>query len=199
MKKTVFILAAMMAVAMSANAQWFDFRNNVHRYEIGINLGVAGLGTQCHDFGFGASLSAWGVYLDIVTAGPKYKYDNHVNAGPTAMVPDSTATSISLGYQIPVLPWLRIMPIVGHTHVTSGYTDFSTVNIEVNETSGQMTPLLAFRRRIGHLACQVGEHLWRLYHARRLWGLELQPRRPYGRGLSFACEEAASGVDVLSA
>lgn len=138
MKKTVFILAAMMAVAMSANAQWFDFRNNVHRYEIGINLGVAGLGTQFHDFGFGASLSAWGVYLDIVTAGPKYKYDNHVNVGIAAMVPDSTATSISLGYQIPVLPWLRIMPIIGHTHVTSGYTDFSTVNVEVNENSGQM-------------------------------------------------------------
>ncbi|MBR6049258.1 MAG: hypothetical protein IKP83_03740 [Bacteroidales bacterium] len=138
MKKTVFILAAMMAVAMSANAQWFDFRNNVHRYEIGINLGVAGLGTQFHDFGFGANLSAWGVYLDIVTAGPMYKYDNHVNVGIAAMVPDSTATSISLGYQIPVLPWLRIMPIIGHTHVTSGYTDFSTVNVEVNENSGQM-------------------------------------------------------------
>lgn len=138
MKKTVFILAAMMAVAMSANAQWFDFRNNVHRYEIGINLGVAGLGTQFHDFGFGASLSAWGAYLDFVSAGPMYKYDNHVNVGNAAMVPDSTATSISLGYQIPVLPWLRIMPIIGHTHVTSGYTDFSTVNVEVNENSGQM-------------------------------------------------------------
>ncbi len=138
MKKTVFILAAMMAVAMSANAQWFDFRNNVHRYEIGINLGVAGLGTQFHDFGFGASLSAWGVYLDFVSAGPMYKYDNHVNVGIAAMVPDSTATSISLGYQIPVLSWLRIMPIIGHTHVTSGYTDFSTVNVEVNENSGQM-------------------------------------------------------------
>lgn len=138
MKKTVFILAAMMAVAMSASAQWFDFRNNVHRYEVGVNLGVPGLGTQFHDFGFGMSLSAWGVYLDFISAGPMYKYNNHVNVGAAAMVPDSTATSISLGYQIPVLSWLRIMPIIGHTHTTSGYTDFSTVNIEVNENSGQM-------------------------------------------------------------
>ena len=111
MEKTV-LFAAMMALVVGANAQWFDFKNNVHRYEIGVNLGVAGLGTEFNDFGIGASLSAWGVYIDFLSAGPKYKYDNHVSdmTNPSAMVPDSTAWTLNVGYQIPVLPWLRIMP-----------------------------------------------------------------------------------------
>ena len=143
MKKTL-LLAALVAVAMSANAQWFDFKNNVHRYEIGVNLGMPGLNTEFYDFGIGASLSAWGVYIDFLHAGPKYKYDNHIAdmTNPAAMVPDSTTWTLNVGYQIPVLPWLRIMPIIGHCHNTSGYTDYSTVNVEVSgdeySATGQM-------------------------------------------------------------
>ena len=133
MKKSI-IIAALMAVTMGASAQWFDFKNNVHRYEIGLNLGVPGLNTEFHDFGIGVSVSAWGVYIDFLKAGPMHKYDNHVAdmTNPAARVPDSTAWTLNVGYQIPVLPWLRIMPVIGHSHNTSGYTDFSTVNVETS-------------------------------------------------------------------
>ena len=138
MKKTVFFLAALMAVAMSANAQWFDFKNNVHRYEMGVNLGMAGTNTEFHDFGFGISLSAWGVYIDFLNAGPMFKYDNRVasmnDPANLRFLPDSTTTTVNLGYQIPVLPWLRIMPLIGFNVNTSGHTDMATHNAQTSNS-----------------------------------------------------------------
>ena len=130
--KKIIIIAAFLATAMSASAQWFDFSNNKGRFDLGLNIGMTGIQTNFTQFGFGASLDAYGVYIDFISAGPMYKYDNHVDVGPTAQVPDSTVLNINIGYQIPILPWLRIMPIVGHCHTTHGYTDFSTVNVEVD-------------------------------------------------------------------
>ena len=133
----------MMAVAMSASAQWFDFKNNVHRYEIGFNIGMTGLNTGFQDLGFGASLSAWGVYLDLTTAGPMYKYDNRVasmnDPAELRFLPDSTTTTINLGYQIPVLPWLRIMPLAGLTINTNGHTDMATHNAEYSGSGEDVT------------------------------------------------------------
>lgn len=138
MKKTLLI-AVLVAASMSVNAQWLDFGNNVHRYEIGINLGVVGQSTEFHDFGFGASLSAWGVYLDFVSAGPMYKYDNRVasmnDPANLRFLPDSTTTAIHLGYQIPVLPWLRVMPLIGFNTCSSGYTDMATHNVQASGDS----------------------------------------------------------------
>lgn len=143
MKKTVLLMAAVLAVTMSANAQWFDFKNNVHRYEIGANFGVAGMNSEFRDFGIGASLSAWGGYLDFITAGPMYKHDSRVasmnDPVEQRLIPDSTTTSINLGYQIPVLPWLRIMPLVGININTSGYTDMSRIETETSGSSDNVT------------------------------------------------------------
>ena len=136
MKKALLIFAMGVLLSMSANAQWFDFKNNVHRYEIGVNLGMAGMNTGFHDFGFGASLSAWGVYLDVLAAGPMYKYDNRVasmnDPANVRFLPDSTTTTVNLGYQIPVLPWLRVMPLIGFNVCTSGHTDMATHSAEVS-------------------------------------------------------------------
>lgn len=134
MKKSLLI-AALMAVAMSASAQWFDFSNNKDRYEVGFNIGMAGLNTTYQDFGAGASISAWGVYIDCLSAGPEHRYDNHVNGN---LWEDSTAVVVNAGYQIPVLPWLRVMPMVGYCQTTYGLTDASTVNVETNENSSSI-------------------------------------------------------------
>lgn len=134
MKKNI-IFAAIMAMALSASAQLFDFSSNNGRFDLGIQIGQVGIGTEYCDFGWGASLSCYGVYVDFLSAGPKYKYDNHINVGPSAQMPDSTTMTANIGYQIPVLPWLRILPLIGFSRTTSGYTDFSTVNAETT-TSG---------------------------------------------------------------
>lgn len=133
MKKNI-IFAAVMAMTLSASAQLFDFSSNNGRFDLGIQLGQVGIGTKYTDFGWGGSLSCYGVYVDFLSAGPKYKYDNHISVGPNAQVPDSTTMTANIGYQIPVLPWLRIMPLIGFSRTTSGYTDFSTVNAEATTT-----------------------------------------------------------------
>ena len=134
MRKSV-ILAALMAVAMSANAQWFDFSNNVGRFDVGANLGVVGIGCDYSNFGVGGVICVYGVYVDFLSVSPEHKYDNHVTPN---MYNDTAALSINIGYQIPVLPWLRIMPLVGHCHTSAGLTDATTVNIEVNDNSATM-------------------------------------------------------------
>lgn len=132
MKKLLF-LAALMAVAMSVNAQWFDFSSNADRYGAGFNLGMAGVKTDYRDIGTGISLNVCGVYLDVLQAGPNHKYDNHIE---NKQYNDSTAFHINLGYQIPVLSWLRIAPMVGYCQTNAGITDASTININTDRDNG---------------------------------------------------------------
>lgn len=129
MKKSILFFAALMAVVMSANAQWFDFSNNKERAGIGVHFGMAGWNSEYQDFGAGVSLNVMGVYLDILQGGPAHKYDNHVT---NTIYDDSVAFHINAGYQIPVLPWLRVMPMVGYHQSNAGKTDATTVNIEVD-------------------------------------------------------------------
>ena len=134
MKKTT-VIAALLALTMGANAQWFDFSNNNRRFDIGFQIGVAGINTNYNDFSYGLSTCIYGVYLDFLYSGPEHKFDNHVTQD---LYNDTAVLSINIGYQIPVLPWLRIMPLIGHTHTSTGITDASTVNIEVNDDIGTM-------------------------------------------------------------
>ncbi|MBR1833993.1 MAG: hypothetical protein IJ785_00570 [Bacteroidales bacterium] len=133
MKTRLFIIFALLAfVGSSANAQWFDLANNKNRLTIGFQLGQAGVGTEYSGFGFGGSVSAFGIYLDALVSGPQHQNDNHVNS---TRYMDDEAFTINLGYQIPVLPWLRIAPIIGYCQTNYGYTDMSTVNVHVTEGS----------------------------------------------------------------
>lgn len=129
MKKTI-VIAMLMAAVASASAQWFDFSNNKNRFDLGVNLGMTGLKCNYQAFTWGASLNVYGVYVDFLYGAPAHKYDNHV---VPVMYNDTSITSINIGYQIPVLPWLRVMPIVGHCHTNAGLTDATTVNVEVTD------------------------------------------------------------------
>lgn len=134
MKKTL-IVAALLAAGMGAHAQWFDFSTNKNHLDIGFTLGEVAPFTEYSDFGAGVSLSAYGVYIDFVSAGPEHKYDNHVT---NTLYNDSSAFVIDAGYQIPVLPWLRVMPLVGYGQTNYGITDASTVNVETNENTSSV-------------------------------------------------------------
>lgn len=134
MKKIVMILA-MVAVTMGSSAQLFDFSSNSGRFSIGFHAGQAGLGTDYSDLGFGFSASVMGFYLDFVDVTPEHRYDNHVT---NTLYNDSAVFIINAGYQIPVLPWLRVTPMVGYCQTNHGVTDATTVNIETDEYSSQM-------------------------------------------------------------
>ena len=137
--KTYKVLVAFALIALfstsTVRAQWFDFANNEDRATAGFQVGAAGFGTDYADIGIGASLSFYGVYIDFLLSGPEHKTDNHVN---NTLWQDDEAWSLNVGYQIPILRWLRIAPIVGYAQENYGITDASTVNIAVNENSGSI-------------------------------------------------------------
>ena len=120
-------------MTISAKAQWFDFSNN-QRASIGLNVGAVGytlssqgLYTDLAGLGFGASLSISGMYLDFIYQWPEHKYSNQVG------VPDwydHTALTINVGYQIPVLSWLYLTPLVGYSNETTGITRANQITAE---------------------------------------------------------------------
>ena len=133
--KRLLIIAALVAVAFSANAQVFDFSSNNNRYEIGVSIGQAGSFTQYANFAMGLSATIWGGYIDFIKSDAQHKYDNHLS---DTTWNDSEAFSINLGYQIPILKWLRVMPLLGYSQTNEGITDGSTINISSSEGSGTM-------------------------------------------------------------
>lgn len=136
MKKKSIILFALLALTIgSAKAQWFNFTNNI-RASVGLNLGVVGynydfktLDTQFDGFGAGACLSIGGVYLDFIYQSPEHRYSNQVAVDDWW---DHTALTINAGYQIPVLPWLFVTPLVGYSNQTEGWTRANNIHAEDN-------------------------------------------------------------------
>ena len=130
MKKMLLMVASLVALGMSAQAQWFDFADNNNRISLGLHGGSVAFSTEYAKFGMGPSIQAMGVYVDFLYYRPAHRFDNHVS---NTMWPDSSATSVNIGYQIPVLHWLRVMPLVGYMQTNYGLTDASTMNVETAE------------------------------------------------------------------
>lgn len=135
MKKTVLIVAMLATMTMNAGAQFFDFSSNKNRFEVGFQLGQSASSTEYAKLGFGASINILGLHVDFLSVSPEHKYDNHVT---NTLYEDSSSYNINIGYQIPVLPWLRIMPVIGYCQTNYGVTDATTVNVETNENSSRM-------------------------------------------------------------
>lgn len=128
MKKVLFAVV-LVAMSMNAKAQWFSLESNCDYYQLGLNLGSAGFGTEYAGFGFGASLAVWGVYIDCLVNPPASATDNHVK---DELWPDQEAFVVNVGYQIPILPWLRLTPLIGYSQTNYGFVDASTVNVNVD-------------------------------------------------------------------
>ena len=132
MMKKLIVLATLLSFTVCANAQMFDFSSNVHRYEVGFNLGQMATGTPYARMGFGVNALAWGFYLDFNKVPAQHKFDGKFS---DRMWEDDESFSINAGYQIPVLRWLRIMPVIGYGQTNEGLTDASTINVETGENS----------------------------------------------------------------
>lgn len=143
MKKTRLILSAILFTFSSfvAAAQGgyafaqeeitlFNFPLNTNRLEAGLTFGQVGSTTDYARFGMGGYVLVSGVYVDFVHAQPQHKYNHQVS---DTKWNDTSVFSINAGYQIPVLSWLRLMPLVGYTQTNDGITDASTVEVDVDE------------------------------------------------------------------
>lgn len=125
MKKVALLTVLLSLMTFSAKAQWFDFSNN-NSVSIGFNVGAVGyqlngkgLNTDLAGLGFGASVTLQGLYIDFIYQSPEHRYSNLVNVPDWE---DHTALTINVGYQIPMLPWLYITPMVGYSNETTGLT-----------------------------------------------------------------------------
>lgn len=129
--KKIIILSALLTSSLFANAQVFDFSSNNGRIEAGFCAGLAGYGTKYQGLGSGACASIFGGYLDYIQYGPQHRYSSVITDEDWD---DSVALSINLGYQIPVLPWLRVMPLVGYTQTNEGKTKGNEMDYDSDET-----------------------------------------------------------------
>ncbi len=132
MKRALLTIILSLTALAAANAQCFDFSLNNGRYEAGINFGEIATTTSYSRLALGGSLMAWGVYLDITTAPPQHRYDNRVS---DTKWNDDKVVLINAGYQVPVLKWLRIMPLIGYMQTNEGVTDASSLRVEGDESS----------------------------------------------------------------
>lgn len=130
LKKYLFIFVVAMSLAMPSKAQFFDISQNINRGFLGFQLGEAGHNTEFADFGFGFSLSVYGVYVDFLLAPPEHESDNHLI---NELWDDNEAYTINLGYQFPITPWLRVAPIIGYSQTNYGYTDLGTLNQHIDD------------------------------------------------------------------
>lgn len=108
----------------------FDFKVNATRLEAGLTAGQVGSFTDRARFGLGAYVMYNGFYLDFINADPQHKYNGHLSE---ELYNDNCAFSIQAGYQIPVVKWLRIMPIAGYTQTNEGITDGKSLNYNYDE------------------------------------------------------------------
>ena len=132
-RKSLILIAVLAMMTFSAKAQWLDFTNNV-RASIGLNFGCVGYQLDSHglnrgfaDFGMGACLSIGGVYVDFIYQSPEHRFSNEVG------VPDwndHTALTINAGYQVPLLKWLFVTPLVGYSNETTGITRANNIHAE---------------------------------------------------------------------
>ena len=142
--KRLFLSVALMVITMGATAQsgggggigkdfdLFDFSLNASRLEMGINLGQAGSFSDYARFAVGANLLYNGFYLDFILADPEHK---HYSGITDTKWNDTCAFSLNFGYQIPIVDWLRVMPLIGYAQTNDGVTDGSSLHLSTGDTT----------------------------------------------------------------
>ena len=145
--KRLFAIIALITLSVGASAQTgsgvslskeiklFDFQLNTKRFEAGLNIGQVASFSEYARFTLGANVLIGGVYVDFMSADPEHKY------GPSSDTKwnDHMAFCINAGYQIPVLKWLRVMPLIGYAQTNDGITDASKTYWDYDEDSAVST------------------------------------------------------------
>ncbi len=130
---TVAVLLAGIFAGTGVSAQG----TNAKTLEIGVTLGQVGSFTDIARFGIGASVSFAGAYVDFLHANPRHKYFSY---DVDARWDDNEAFCINAGYQIQILPWLRILPLVGYAQTNEGVTDGTSSYYSGDESGSWVHP-----------------------------------------------------------
>ena len=181
--KRLFIIIALLGLSVSANAQikLFEFPLNAKRVEAGLNIGQVACFSEYARFTLGANVMVGGFYLDFMSADPEHKY------GPTSDTKwnDHRALCINAGYQIPILSWLRVIPLVGYAQTNDGITDASETYWDYDEDSGPTT-YHPYKVTPGS----------RLHYFNYGGGLSIQPCKWFSINLVGTCHAIYGGVGI---
>ena len=138
MKKVTLFAVLFSMLTISAKAQWFDFSQNLTNASIGFNAGVVGyhfngqIDKTYADLGFGVNVSLLGCYIDFIYQSPEHMWDRTITMDEYS---DQTALTINVGYQIPVLPWLNLTPLIGYSNETYGRTLGNSIGVDTENHS----------------------------------------------------------------
>lgn len=119
MKKKILIVLLVLFTT-SVNGQTFFKRNK--NLSFGVQFGAVDHHNNT-DMGFQtlmATITCYGVYLDIGGWPTSHGSDVRVDKWD-----DEHCFAFHVGYQLPVLNWLKITPLIGYYNHESGYTDGS--------------------------------------------------------------------------
>ena len=179
MKKLIAI-AMLLSSAFLADAQVFDFSSNNGRLEGGFVAGLAGYGTKYQGLGSGVSLTVYGAYLDYIQYGPQHRYSSVIT---DTEWDDTMALSLNVGYQVPVLPWLRVMPVVGYTQTNEGKTKGNEVDVDVDDSFSWHHPYKVTR----------GSRIHRFNYG---GGLSVQPLKWFSLNFVYTHDAIYGGISI---
>lgn len=140
MKKVALLAVLVSMMTLSAQAQWFDFSQNLERGVVGFHTGLVGYrgvnnisDMDLSDLGVGVSLAIGGVYADFLYVSPDHMYDSHVVQYDWD---DHDAFVINLGYQIPIYQnYVFVTPLIGWSRVSTGVTEGNNIGIDTEAQS----------------------------------------------------------------
>lgn len=135
------MLFSMMTI--SAQAQWFDFSENIGRAVVGVNTGIVGYHGipdianastwNLSDIGVGISAAIAGFYADFVYVNPDHRFDSHLVNYDWE---DHSAWTFNAGYQIPIYKdYVFITPLIGISIATVGYTEGNNFSVDSESNS----------------------------------------------------------------
>ena len=140
MKKIALFAVLFSLTTLSAQAQWFDFSQNLSRGVVGFHTGLVGYKgindipeMKLSDLGVGMNVSLGGVYADFVYVTPDHMYDSHVVMEDWE---DHDAFVINVGYQIPIYKdYVLITPLIGWSRVSTGITEGNNIGVDTESRS----------------------------------------------------------------
>ena len=155
MKKLAILAVLFSFMTISAQAQWFDFSENMDRSIIGFHFGPMGYNNfedllhtpdinieyddyskpfwDFSNFGYGMSITLAGLYFDFSMIVPDHKFDKKVG---TIDWRDHSAFYLNAGYQIPFFENIIFFtPIIGFSRVTTGVTKGDEIGVDPDSYS----------------------------------------------------------------
>ena len=115
MKKMLCLLIFILSSSVLHSKKWFETNYNI---SLGIMYGNVGACGEPSETAWGINLQIFGLYFDCLV-----KPRNHGNDVAIDKWKETEAITYHFGYQIPIVQYIRVIPVIGYSSVKTGITD----------------------------------------------------------------------------